>query len=111
MAGPGYDIGASLANNSASQVDPFEEAGTVFIFGNADNPNLSAEQIPSQTATATATTALPGGVATSTVPISTNAPGAALAAVGASSLGGISTTTWIILAVVGYVVLKHFEKK
>ena len=93
------EIGASLANSAASGADPFEEDGTVFIFGNSDTPSLEGEQTPSVTSTATATTALPGGTAVSNVGTSNPTPGAGVAGIATpASAGGLSTMTILLLA-------------
>lgn len=107
--GPGYDIGASLANDAAASSNPFEDEDTIFIFGNSDNPDLSSTQTPTLTSTATATTALPGGVAESTVPISTNAP-AGVAAAGASG-SPFSIETILLLGAAGLVAFYFLHKK
>ena len=103
-----------MANSANSGADPFFYGGTTFIFGNSDNPNMSADQTPSQTSTATATTALPGGSATSNVAAG---PGASLAPPGktssaASSLfAGMSTGWLLIIAGVAILAWHFFGKK
>ena len=109
--GPGYEIGASLANDTASETDPLQYAGTTFIFGNSDNPNASAESTPVLTSTATGTTALPGGEATSNVSTPT-------ATGGAATSSGSSLETLLLLGggalvvlILGVVFVLHFFKK
>lgn len=112
--GLGYEIGASLANDAASATDPFEEDPTTIIFGNADNPSLDANQTPTLTSTATATTALPGGSATSSTPVATNTPMGV--GYGSSTLypqttsTGLSLTTILLIAGAAFVAW-HFLKK
>jgi len=106
---PLYEIGASLANSAASETDPFEDASTVFIFGNADNPDLSANQTPTQTDTTTASTALPGGTSEVSNAAATGA-GTALPGTAAAT-PGLSTTTILLIAGVAILVIHHFFKK
>jgi len=111
MPSAGYDIGASLANSSASGADPFEEAGTVFNFGAGNENDLAGTANPATTSSATATTAMPGSSAESVS--STGAAPAAPASTAASALAstGLSSTSILLLAGAGLLLAWHFLKK
>jgi hypothetical protein len=100
------EIGASLANEAASEASLNSGDATYFIFGNSDNPETDASDTPTQTATTTATTALPGGVASTSVPVSNSTPG--LASTSSSSLGIIEL---LALAALAFLLIHHFLKK
>jgi hypothetical protein len=98
-------IEASVANSSANTTDPFDDAATTFIFGNgntaADTPSTNTTVTP--TATAATSQGANSPVQATSAPCQT---------VVQPSSGG-SSSLWIILvlAAVGFFLVRHFLHK